>query len=65
MTGRRIPGKDDRMEGTSIAIELEVSRMVGKLGVWLDRIGGVNEGATVVTSSSWYKMVVPSSVVDR
>ena len=54
------------MEGTSIAIESEVSRMVGEeLGVWLDRIGGVNEGATVVTSSSWYKTVVPSSVVDR
>ena len=50
---------DDRTDGTSGAYALEVSLVVE--GVGLESIGGVNDGAIVVTSSSWYKMVVPSS----
>jgi hypothetical protein len=42
-----------------------VSLVVEGLGEWLDRIGGVKDGAIVVTSSSWYKMVVPSSDDDE
>ena len=56
---------DDRTDGTSCSIAVGVSLVVEGLGEWLDRIGGVKDGAIVVTSSSWYKMVVPSSDDDE
>ena len=55
---------EDRTEGTSVVIGSGLSRMVEDVVGWLDRIGGVNEGAIVVTSSSWYRTVVPSSDVE-
>jgi hypothetical protein len=49
---------DDLAEGTSAVVSFVLE--------WLVRIGGVKDGAMVVTSSSWYRIVVPSSsVVER
>ena len=57
---------EDRTEGTSVVIGSELSRMIDDVVGWLlDRIGGVNEGAIVVTSSSWYRTVVPLSDEER
>ena len=52
---------NERTDGMSIVAVLMACLLVG----WLDKIGGVNEGAIVVTSSSWYRMVVPSSDEER